>query len=38
MRALDWDTLEDAWPIDDGDPPRYTKARPPIYTNATESG
>jgi len=38
MRALDYDTLKDAWPTDDGDPKRYTKARPPMYTNATESG
>jgi outer membrane protein assembly factor BamB len=38
MRALDYETLADAWPTDDGDPKRYTKARPPMYTNATESG
>jgi len=38
MRALDYDTLKDAWPTDGGDPKRYTKARPPMYTNATESG
>jgi outer membrane protein assembly factor BamB len=38
MRALDYDTLADAWPIDSGNPPRYTKARPPLYTNVTESG
>jgi outer membrane protein assembly factor BamB len=38
MRALDYDTLNDAWPVDDGDPPRYTRARPPLYTNVTESG
>jgi outer membrane protein assembly factor BamB len=38
MRALDYDTLADAWPTDTGDPKRYTKARPPMYTNATESG
>ena len=28
----------DAWPVDNGNPPRYTKARPPLYTNVTESG
>jgi outer membrane protein assembly factor BamB len=38
IRALDYDTLADAWPVDNGNPPRYTKARPPLYTNATESG
>ena len=38
MRALDYDTLNDAWPTDDGNPKRYTKARPPMYTNVTESG
>jgi outer membrane protein assembly factor BamB len=38
MRALDYDTLDDAWPLDGGNPQRYTKARPPLYTNATESG
>jgi len=38
LRALDWNTLQDAWPMDDNDPKRYTKARPPMYTNATESG
>jgi outer membrane protein assembly factor BamB len=38
IRALDYDTLADAWPVDTGNPPRYTKARPPLYTNVTESG
>ncbi len=38
MRALDYATLNDAWPVDTGNPPRYTKARPPLYTNVTESG
>ena len=38
MRALDYDTLKDAWPLDSGNPPRYTKARPPLYTNSSESG
>jgi glucose dehydrogenase len=38
MRALDYKTLDDAWPVDNGNPPRYTKARPPLYTNVTESG
>jgi len=38
LRALDWHTLADAWPLDGGDPPRYVNGRPPLYTNATESG
>jgi len=38
MRAIDATTLEDVWPMDDNDPPRYVKARPPMYTNAGESG
>jgi outer membrane protein assembly factor BamB len=38
MRTLDYNTLADAWPVDTGNPPRYTKARPPIYTNSSESG
>lgn len=38
LRALNQDDLADAWPLDDNDPPRYAKARPPLYTNATESG
>jgi outer membrane protein assembly factor BamB len=38
LRALDWNTLADAWPVDGGDPPRYVNGRPPLYANATESG
>ena len=38
LRAMDWTTLNDAWPMDDGHPPRYVNGRPPFYTNATESG
>lgn len=38
LRAMDWGTLEDAWPLDDGNPPRYVNGRPPFYANATESG
>jgi outer membrane protein assembly factor BamB len=38
MRALDYNTLADAWPVDNGNPPRYTKAQPPLYTNSSESG
>jgi outer membrane protein assembly factor BamB len=38
MRALDYDTLADVWPVDNGNPPRYTKATPPMFTNFSESG
>ncbi|MGK7928978.1 MAG: PQQ-binding-like beta-propeller repeat protein [Spirulina sp.] len=32
MRVMDWNTLEDAWPMDDrNDPPRYCKSSPPMY-------
>lgn len=41
LRALDWETLDDAWPLDDGDPKRYAAAsdpKNPLYKNAGESG
>jgi outer membrane protein assembly factor BamB len=41
MRAMHWDTLADAWAMDDNDPPRYVKARPPMYNTdlaGAESG
>lgn len=38
MRALKADDLTDAWPLDDGDPRRYSNGRPPFYTNPKESG
>lgn len=38
LRALDWTTLEDAWPTEGTNPPRYVNGRPPFYTNQTESG
>lgn len=38
LRAMDWGTLDDAWPTDGGTPPRYVNGRPPFYTNGTESG
>ncbi|HEX6159903.1 MAG TPA: hypothetical protein VF111_07040, partial [Thermoanaerobaculia bacterium] len=41
IRALDWDTLDDAWPLDNGDPKRYAAAadpKNPLYKNAGESG
>jgi outer membrane protein assembly factor BamB len=37
MRAMKWDTLEDAWTLA-GDPPKYTKAAAAMYQNAGESG
>ncbi len=37
MRAMDWETLADAWPLA-GDPPKYTKAATAMYRNAGESG
>lgn len=41
IRALDWATLEDAWPLDNGDPKRYAAAADPnnpLYKMAAESG
>jgi outer membrane protein assembly factor BamB len=41
IRALDWSTLKDAWPLDGGDPQRYKCAQDPnnpLYKNAGESG
>lgn len=38
LRALDWDTLADAWPMDDNDPRRYRLAQPPMYRTPGESG
>jgi outer membrane protein assembly factor BamB len=42
IRALDWGSLADAWPLDDGDPQRYaiaaTQADNPLYKMGGESG
>jgi outer membrane protein assembly factor BamB len=38
LRALDWNTLEDAWEMDGNDPRLYLHARPPMYTFPGESG
>ena len=41
IRALDWASLEDAWPLDDGDPQRYAiaaQAGNPLYKMGGESG
>lgn len=37
MRAMNWETLADAWPMA-GDPMKYTKASAAMYQNAGESG
>ncbi|HEV7920922.1 MAG TPA: PQQ-binding-like beta-propeller repeat protein [Thermoanaerobaculia bacterium] len=37
MRALDWNTLADAWPMA-GDPEKYTNAGAAMYQNPGESG
>jgi outer membrane protein assembly factor BamB len=36
VRALDWNTLQDAWPVATGSDgvTRYTTARPPLYTSS----
>jgi outer membrane protein assembly factor BamB len=41
IRALDWTTLADAWPLDNGDPKKYAVAADPnnpLYKMAGESG
>ncbi len=38
LRCLDWNTLEDAWEMDDGNPRRYVQAQPPMYRTPGESG
>jgi outer membrane protein assembly factor BamB len=38
MRVMDWVTLDDAWEMDGGDPRRYVKPQPPMYTTPGESG
>lgn len=41
IRALDWKTLKDAWPLDGGNPQRYKAAQDPnnpLYKNSGESG
>jgi outer membrane protein assembly factor BamB len=42
LRALDWSSLDDAWPLDDGDPQRYaiagTQDGHPLYAMGGESG
>jgi len=38
LRALRWVTLDDAWPMDEGNPRRYENAQPPMYRTPGESG
>ena len=38
MRAMDWNTMADAWPLDGNNPQRHQKSRPPMYTNPAECG
>jgi outer membrane protein assembly factor BamB len=38
LRALDWQTLKDAWEMDDSDPRLYVHAQPPMYRTPGESG
>ncbi|HEY1426278.1 MAG TPA: PQQ-binding-like beta-propeller repeat protein [Caulobacteraceae bacterium] len=43
LRALDWTTLADAWPVEErpylgGTIQRYARSTPPLYANLSESG
>jgi outer membrane protein assembly factor BamB len=38
LRVMDWETLADAWEMDDSDPRLYVNPRPPMYTTPGESG
>jgi outer membrane protein assembly factor BamB len=38
LRAMDWETLADAWAMDDSDPRLYVNAQPPMYRTPGESG
>jgi outer membrane protein assembly factor BamB len=38
LRAMDWQTLADAWEMDDGEPRLYVHAQPPMYRTPGESG
>jgi outer membrane protein assembly factor BamB len=38
LRALEWDTLKDAWAMDESDPRLYIEAQPPMYRTPGESG
>lgn len=38
MKAIKWDTLQDAWPKDTSDPPKYRNVGNSMYSNPGESG
>ena len=38
MKAIKWDTLADAWPMDNSEPPKYKNVGASMYTNPGESG
>jgi outer membrane protein assembly factor BamB len=38
LRAMRWDTLQDAWPMDSDNPRRYIHSQPPMYRTPGESG
>jgi outer membrane protein assembly factor BamB len=38
LRAMNWDTLEDAWEMDNSNPRLYVHAQPPMYRTPGESG
>jgi outer membrane protein assembly factor BamB len=38
LRAMNWETLDDAWEMDNGNPRRYIQSRPPMYQTPGESG
>jgi outer membrane protein assembly factor BamB len=38
MRAVDWNTLADAWATAGANPPKYTVPVPPMYTTPGETG
>jgi outer membrane protein assembly factor BamB len=37
IRAVDWETLADAWPTVGTDPPLYSAAHPPVYCTENEA-
>ena len=38
MKAIKWDTLKDAWPLDASDPPKYKNVGESMYSTPAESG
>jgi outer membrane protein assembly factor BamB len=37
IRAVDWSTLADAWPMECINPPKYRAAQPPVYCTENEA-